>query len=142
MKFGNSLDASNLERSRQVAIDLPVAFRYPHANMPSKMTQLPALFQNSIFLVAASGLLGFVPAAWGEEDFRPRTVIKRSFPPIKDPDIAKAAEADGKIVRDEELVLGVVVGDAARAYPINTLTGPQREIINDRLGGRSIAATW
>ena len=29
----------------------------------------------------------------------------------------------------------MVVGKAARAYPINMLTGPQREIINDRLGG-------
>jgi hypothetical protein len=30
----------------------------------------------------------------------------------------------------------------SRADPINMLTGPQREIINDRLGGRAIAATW
>ena len=77
-----------------------------------------------------------------EDDFRPRTVIPRYFPPIKDPEIATAEEADGKIVRGEELVLGVVVGEDARAYPINTLTGPRREIINDRLGGRAIAATW
>jgi hypothetical protein len=45
-------------------------------------------------------------------------------------------------VNDADLVLGVVVGDAARAYPINMLTGPSREIINDTLGGRAIAATW
>lgn len=45
-------------------------------------------------------------------------------------------------VQPEELVLGVVIGDESRAYPINMLTGPRREIINDRLGGRSIAATW
>ena len=37
-------------------------------------------------------------------------------------------------VRDNELVLGVSVGGAARAYPINMLTGPRREIVNDRLG--------
>ena len=43
---------------------------------------------------------------------------------------------------DEELVLGVVVNGEARAYPINMLTGPSREIINDSLGGRDIAATW
>ena len=30
----------------------------------------------------------------------------------------------------------------ARAYPINMLTGPSREIINDVLGGVPIAATW
>ena len=41
-----------------------------------------------------------------------------------------------------ELVLGVVIGHQARAYPINMLTGPSREIFNDELGGQAIAATW
>jgi hypothetical protein len=45
-------------------------------------------------------------------------------------------------VTDNELVLGVVVNGEARAYPINMLTGPSREIINDTLGGTAIAATW
>jgi hypothetical protein len=35
-----------------------------------------------------------------------------------------------------------VVEGKARAYPINMLTGPRREIINDELGGKAIAATW
>jgi hypothetical protein len=42
----------------------------------------------------------------------------------------------------QELVLGVVVNGEARAYPINMLTGGNREIINDVVGGRAIAATW
>jgi len=41
-----------------------------------------------------------------------------------------------------DLVIGVVVNDDARAYPINMLTGPRREIMNDNLGGPAIAATW
>jgi hypothetical protein len=45
-------------------------------------------------------------------------------------------------VAASELVLGLTLGGAARAYPINMLTGPQREIVNDELGGRAIAATW
>lgn len=45
-------------------------------------------------------------------------------------------------VRDEELVLGVFVGSEARAYPLNMLCGPSREIVNDTLGGTPIAATW
>jgi len=45
-------------------------------------------------------------------------------------------------VTDKELVIGVVIDGRARAYPINMLTGPSREIINDMLGGRAIAATW
>jgi hypothetical protein len=39
-------------------------------------------------------------------------------------------------------VLGVSIGDQSRAYPINMLTGPRREIINDELAGHAIAATW
>lgn len=75
------------------------------------------------------------------EGFRPVTVIPRSFPPITDVPIATAAEADANL-QGSELVLGIVVGDQARAYPINMLTGPQREIINDTLGDVPIAATW
>ena len=30
----------------------------------------------------------------------------------------------------------------ARAYPINMLTGPHREIINDKIGETAFAATW
>ncbi len=97
-------------------------------------------------------LFFLVPAAacaQEADDFNPRVVIERPFPPIerpfppiKNPEIATLKEADGKAVRDEELVLGVVVGQTARAYPINTLTGPRREIINDHLDGEPIAATW
>ena len=43
---------------------------------------------------------------------------------------------------DDELVLGVVIDGKARAYPINMLTGPTREIINDELSDVAIAATW
>lgn len=45
-------------------------------------------------------------------------------------------------VTDKELVIVVVIDGRARAYPINMLTGPSREIINDVLGDRAIAATW
>tara|TARA_R110000850_G_scaffold125764_1_gene244429 strand:- start:343 stop:591 length:249 start_codon:yes stop_codon:yes gene_type:complete len=74
------------------------------------------------------------------EDFNPRQVVK-PFKPIVSPEIT-TSKGSGKWVTDDELVLGVVVGDEARAYPINQLTNPTREIINDTLGDRSIAATW
>ena len=45
-------------------------------------------------------------------------------------------------VRPNELVLGVVIDGEARAYPLNGLSGPSREIYNDTLAGRPIAATW
>ncbi len=102
--------------------------------MPTMMRRMPFLF---LFIG-----LGSLSAVFSEEEFNPRVVIPKPFAPIVDPEIGTLEEADGKVVKDEELVLGVVVGREARAYPINTLTGPRREIINDRLGGRSIAATW
>jgi hypothetical protein len=53
-------------------------------------------------------------------------------------------EADdaGDAVGEGELVLGVVVSGTPRAYPLNMLTGPRREIINDVIEGTAIAATW
>lgn len=83
--------------------------------------------------------------AWSPDfdvsQFTPRVVIPRSFPAIVNPE-ADAAGQTRLSVHDEELVLGVEINGQARAYPINMLTGPRREIINDELGGSSIAATW
>ena len=87
--------------------------------------------------------IGFAFGQAAEPEFNPKTVIPRAFPTIVEPKMVDVSTADEEgWVRDDELVLGVVVEGAARAYPINTLTGPRREIINDELGGRSIAATW
>lgn len=75
-----------------------------------------------------------------EEDFRPQRVLG----PI--PPITKFPTKTVREVKDElnpsELVIGVTVGKESRAYPINMLTGPRREILNDTLGGKAIAATW
>ena len=76
-----------------------------------------------------------------EPTFKPQVVIANSFPAIVRPPTVSAAEAN-KTVHAEELVLGVEINGFSRAYPINMLTGPQREIINDRIGDRAIAATW
>ncbi len=60
---------------------------------------------------------------------------------IKNAPVVGADRIRGQ-VNDSELVLGVIIKGEARAYPINMLTGPSREIINDKLGGQAIAATW
>ena len=60
---------------------------------------------------------------------------------VKDFEIV-SAEQGVEVLADDELVIGVEVGGQARAYPINMLTGPVREIINDDLAGTAIAATW
>ena len=80
------------------------------------------------------------PGLAQEREFKPRRLIPSDrFKPITKFPILKAADAE---IGDNELVLGVVVEGQARAYPINMLTGPSREILNDELGGVAIAATW
>lgn len=74
------------------------------------------------------------------ESFYPENVVPRQQP-LTEFQTVPVSEA-GDRIDDRELVLGVVVGDEARAYPINMMTGPRREIFNDTLGGRAIAATW
>ncbi len=73
--------------------------------------------------------------------FNPQRVIPRPMPPITRVRAMSAKSADRRL-KPKEAVLGVVVGGRARAYPINMLTGPSREIFNDELAGRAIAATW
>ena len=45
-------------------------------------------------------------------------------------------------VRDKDLVIGLVAGGQAFAYPINMLGGPQREIVNDEYGGVAFCVNW
>ena len=89
-------------------------------------------------LAGAMGIPFALPAA--EPEFQPRRVVD-PFPAIRDPKVVPGDKA-GTLVRDDELVLGVAVGNEVRAYPINMLTNPTREIINDTLGGQPLAATW
>lgn len=72
--------------------------------------------------------------------YRPKTVV-RPFRPIKNAPFIKASEVKNQVA-DNELVLAIEIEGQARAYPINMLCGPQREIINDNVGNRAIAATW
>ena len=85
-------------------------------------------------------LVAGIPVLASADGFNPHKVVK-AFPAITDPRIVTVDEA-GRFVEGNELVLGVVIEKQARAYPLNMLTNPTREIINDRLGGSAIAATW
>ena len=62
-------------------------------------------------------------------------------PVVSDFEVVSAEDASG-MIDDDQLVIGVSIGKESRAYPIGMLEGPGREIINDELGGESIAATW
>ena len=58
---------------------------------------------------------------------------------ILEPEFASPVAAETQM-RDEELVIGVYINGDARAYPINMLS--RHEIVNDVVGGESIAVTW
>jgi hypothetical protein len=95
------------------------------------------------------GLLALAATAHSDQPATPRSASAR-FAPIKvtkaQPAVTCIALLDADQVRDEvtdnELVLGVEYNGVARAYPINMVGTPQREIINDTLAGQPVAVTW
>ena len=98
-------------------------------------------------LLASAFSLSFLataPSAFAQRKSERQFQPKRLLPvqrAIKDAPSIAADQVRGQ-VGDTKLVLGVVVKGKAQAYPINMLTGPRREIINDTLGAQPIAATW
>lgn len=74
------------------------------------------------------------------DSFHPVEVVPR--PPVVDGFHIVSARDPAAALQDDELVLAVEINSQTRAWPLNIMTGPDREVFNDRLGGRSIAATW
>ncbi len=60
------------------------------------------------------------------------------IPAIDNPETQPAAEATW--LKDSDIVFGIVVGDAARAYPRRIME--VREMVNDTLGGRDLAIPY
>lgn len=81
-----------------------------------------------------------VAAQPGADEFRPQKLID-PLPPITEFPVKTVKDACDAL-NPSELVIGVTVGKESRAYPVNMLTGPRREILNDTVGGKAIAATW
>ena len=67
-----------------------------------------------------------------------RAVLRDAFPVLFDPKLTPAAEA--KDIRDDEPIIGVVLGAEAKAYPISIMG--RHELVNDTCGGQPIAASW
>lgn len=88
----------------------------------------------------ASGQRRIAPNSINVDKYEPQ-VAAPAFPAIEQPRAAPASEANKKL-RPRDLVLGIALHGKSRAYPINQLTGPSREIFNDSIGGQPIAATW
>lgn len=55
----------------------------------------------------------------------------------------KPVHAVTEEIADDELVLGVTIGNEARAYPLNMMyAAPHTKVLNDHLAGRALAVTW
>ncbi len=118
--------------------------------MMTRREKLFVVFGGIVFLALVGARVSFQSVARAErrprlirqefrsDEFRPLSVV-RPYDPIENPPFVDAAEAK---LQPNELVLGTAIDGVARAYPINMLTGPSREIFNDTLGERPIAATW
>jgi hypothetical protein len=63
---------------------------------------------------------------------------KDGIPAILEPKFVRPAEVD--FLRDSDAVIGVEIAGKARAYPIRILN--YHEVVNDTVGGQSIAVTF
>jgi uncharacterized protein DUF3179 len=90
-------------------------------------------------------LVGFLPVVARAQEPTNRdqshyTQLKPEGYPIRAGVLAQPAK--DATLRDDDLVIGVVAGGEARAYPVNLMWEPVNEVLNDTLGGRPITATW
>jgi len=66
-----------------------------------------------------------------------RAAPRDAFPVLDDPKMTTAADAK---LEDDEFVIGVVVGDEAKAYSVRVMG--RHELVNDSCGGDPIAVSW
>jgi hypothetical protein len=59
--------------------------------------------------------------------------------PVYDPDFVKPQDVEN-LLQDDELVLGMSLGNEAKAYPISVLRF--REMVNDEMAGIPTLVTW
>ena len=87
----------------------------------------------------ASAVLGVAQERTNRDQSHYTELHDPGFPIKSGLTIVPAARA---ALRDDDIVLGVVVGGEARAYPVNLMWEPLNETLNDTVGGAAIAATW
>jgi hypothetical protein len=84
-----------------------------------------------------------VGTATSDKDYSDLEIItllpQDAIPAIDDADYYSAEEADNEYSPDE-LVIGVVFNEDARAYSVSLLS--RHEIVNETVGGVKIAVTW
>lgn len=63
---------------------------------------------------------------------------KDAIPAIENPELVPASQAED--IAPDDQIIGVVIGEEARAYPIRILNS--HEIVNDTVHDNPIAVTW
>ncbi|MEM6798024.1 MAG: DUF3179 domain-containing protein [Planctomycetota bacterium] len=63
---------------------------------------------------------------------------KDGIPSLTSPEFVAAGDA--AFMKDEDLVIGVALGDQAKAYPLKILD--HHEAVNDTVGGKAVAVTY
>jgi hypothetical protein len=99
------------------------------------MTVRP-LFATALLLSAAAAL------AQSRTNLDQSNYTELHDPPFPIKSGLKIVPAAGAGLRDDDLVIGIVVAGEARAYPVNLMWDPPNESLNDTLGGARIVATW
>lgn len=79
-----------------------------------------------------------IVATWGGDEVY-QVLPLGAIPAIDDPQVVSGKKAEAQM-SDREPVLGVVLGDTARAYSLWQLD--RHELVNDVIEGTAIAATW
>ena len=139
---------------------VPMVLIYPfRAQTPSRLAISHALRTRSAAVTLVLLALGLVAAfmLWRRHSWRGKTLtalavlvlagtavagrwnhFESMFHPLLQPEFATADQA--KDVADEDLVLGVRIGDEARAYPVRAMA--YHHLVNDTIGGEPIVATY
>ena len=101
---------------------------------------------------ASAGVTGLLPlvvlslsvAAFGQtptnRDLSHHTDLKEQGYPINSG--LRTVPAKEAALEDTDIVIGVAIGEEARAYPLNAMWGPSGEVLNDALGGAPVSITW
>lgn len=62
--------------------------------------------------------------------------------PVENPPLRAASGSGSELPEPEELVLGLAIENEARAYPLNMISAPAREVLNETLAGKPVVITW
>ncbi|KAA3611432.1 MAG: DUF3179 domain-containing protein [Planctomycetota bacterium] len=106
------------------------------------MGNLRLNFLGAGLLLPTLALPAFAQDIFSEADYErnARQVIARDgFPVLNFPEMRDAAKADREL-REDEPVIGVFLGNEAKAYPISVMGS--HELANDLCGKIPIAVSW